>query len=39
MKIQNIKMQGTGTAVDASIVFVTLLFVQFEIAMYTQPDE
>lgn len=38
VKIQKMKMEGTGTAVDASIVFVALLFVQFEIAMCTQPD-
>lgn len=36
-KIQKMKMEGTRT-VDASIVFVPLLFVQFEIAMCTQPD-
>lgn len=38
MKIQKMKMEGIGTAVDASIVFVALLFVQFELAMCTQPD-
>lgn len=38
MKIQKMKMEGTGTAADASIVFVALLFVQFEIAMCTEPD-
>lgn len=38
MKIQKMKMEGTGTPTDGSIVFVALLFVQFEIAMCTQPD-
>lgn len=38
MKIQKMKMEGTGTPADGSIVFVALLFVQFELAMCTHPD-
>lgn len=38
MMIQKMKLEGTGTTVDASIIFVALLFVQFEIVMCTQPD-
>lgn len=38
MKIQKMTDEGTGTTADASIVFVAMLFVQFEIAMCTQPE-
>lgn len=38
MSIQKTKMEGTGTPADGSIVFVALLFVQFELAMCTHPD-
>lgn len=38
MKIHKMKMEGAGTPADGSIVFVALLFVQFELAMCTQPD-
>lgn len=38
MKIQNTGLEGTRTTVDVSIVFVAMLFLQFEVAMWTQPD-
>lgn len=38
MKIQNVRLEDTGTTVDVTIVFIALLFVQFEVAMCTQPD-
>lgn len=38
MKIQKMKMEGTMTPANGSIVFVALLFVQFELAMCTEPD-
>lgn len=38
MSIQKMKMEGTGTPANGSIVFVALLFVRFELAMSTQPD-
>lgn len=38
MSIQKMKMEGTGTPADGSVIFVALLFVAFELAMCTQPD-
>lgn len=38
MKIQKMKIESTRTPADGSIIFVALLFVQFELAMCTQPD-
>lgn len=38
MSIQKMKMEGTGTPANGSIVFVALLFVQFELTMCTHLD-
>lgn len=38
MRIQNMRLEDTGTTVDLTIVFIALLFVQVEVAMCTQPD-
>lgn len=38
MRIQNMRLKDTGTTVDVTIAFIALLFVQFEVAMCTQPD-